>query len=78
MTEEYVKDAQSTGTSVDVPSPAGVDFAYFYRDSYNAPAALLRRENTVIQVTFMRIDLDDPFVNLDTWIDLSAQKWDAP
>lgn len=78
VTEEYVKEAQSTGTSVDAPSPAGVDFAYFYRDSFNAPAALLRRENTVIRVTFMRIDLDAPFVNLDTWIDLSAQKWAAP
>ena len=75
VTEEYVKEAQSTGTSIDAPSPAGVDFAYFYADAHGAPAALLRRENTVIRVTFMRIDLDDPFVNLDTWIAQTMQKW---
>jgi hypothetical protein len=78
VTEEYVKDARSTGTPVNAPSPAGADFAYFYADANGSPAALLRRENTVIRVTFMRIDLDDPWLKLDTWIDLSAQKWAAP
>lgn len=78
VTEEYVKDARSTGTPVDAPSPAGADFAYFYADAHGSPAAVLRWKNTVIRVTFMRIDLDDPWVNPDTWVDLSAQKWAAP
>ena len=74
LTEEYVKEAQSTGTAVDAPSPAGADLAYFFEDDNGLPTAVLRRGNTVIKISFMRMDLEDPHLNLDTWIALTMQK----
>lgn len=77
LTGEYLREARETGTPVDPPSPAGVDSAYFFEDDRGLPSAVIRRENTVVKVTFMRMDLDDPYMNPDTWIVLTAQKWPA-
>ena len=71
---EYLKEARSNCTPVEAPTPAGVDQAYFFEDDRGCPTAVLRRENTVISVSFMRMDLDDPWLNLDTWIELTVQK----
>lgn len=77
LTEEYVKEAQSTGTPVDAPTPADLDLAYFFEDGSGRPTAVIRRGNTIIAVSFMRMDLDDPCLNPDTWIALTTQKWPA-
>lgn len=74
LTQECVNEAQSSGTIVDASSPAGVDLAYFFKDERGCPTAVLRRGNTIITVGFTRMDLDDPYLNLDTWIALSVQK----
>lgn len=71
---EYLKKARSNCTPVDAPTPAGVDQAYFFEDDRGCPTAVLRRGNTVISVSFMRMDLEDPWLNLDTWIELTVQK----
>ena len=71
---EYLKEARSNCTPVESPTPAGVDNAYFFEDDRGCPSAVLRLENTVISVSFMRMDLDDPWLNLDTWIELTVQK----
>ena len=77
LTEEYRKDAQSNLTPVDAPSPAGVDRAYFFEDDRGCPTAVLRRGNTVVSVSFMRMDLEDPNLNMDSWIARTTQKWPA-
>ena len=77
LTEEYVKDAQGSFTPVEAPSPAGVDCAYFFEDDSGCPTAILRRGNTVVSVSFMRMDLEDPNLNMDSWIAETTQKWPA-
>lgn len=74
LMEEYVEDAQTIGPSVDAPSPAGADFAFFFEDDKGLPTAVIRRRNTVIKVSFMRMDLEDPCVNMEAWVALTIQK----
>ena len=74
LTEEYLKEARTNCTPVHAPTPAGMDQAYFFEDDRGCPGAVLRRENTVISVCFMRMDLEDPWLNLDTWIEQTVQK----
>ena len=52
----------------DVPTPTGVDQAYFYTDLRGCPAAVIRDGNTVIWVCFLRSDFRDGNLNLDSWI----------
>ena len=78
LTEEYLREAEKNGTPVDAPSPAGVEPARFFEDDRGFTTAVLRRDNTVIAVTFMRRDLPDPWLNLDAWIELTVQKRPAP
>ena len=74
LTEEYCREAEKTGTPVDAPSPAGVELARFFEDENGFTTAVLRVENTVIAVSFMRADLPGPRMNLNTWIELTVAK----
>ncbi len=78
LAEEYLNDARSTGTPVEASSPVAVELAYFYTDHRGCPAAVLRDGNTVIKVCFVRLDFDDPYLNLNTWIELTANKASDP
>lgn len=74
LTEEYCREAEKTGTPVDAPSPAGVELTRFFEDENGFTTAVLRVENTVIAVSFMRADLPGPRMNLNTWIELTVAK----
>lgn len=68
---ELLKEAESTGTPMDMELTAEVDFAYFYTDHRGCPAVVIREGNKVIQVCFPRIDFEDPNLNMSTWIDFT-------
>lgn len=68
LTAELLAQARKAGTPTDVPTPTGVDQAYFYTDLRGCPAAVIRDGNTVIWVCFLRSDFRDGNLNLDSWI----------
>lgn len=72
LTNEYLKEAESTGTPRENNFAADVDLAYFYTDHRGCPAAVIRYDNTVIQVCFVRSDFEDAYLNLNAWIDLTV------
>lgn len=78
LTKEFMNEAESTGTPRENDVDFNVDLAYFYTDHRGCPAAVIRYENTVIKVCFVRMDFDDPYLNLDAWINFSATKAPLP
>lgn len=68
LTQEYLSDAQNLGTEMADSPQTSADFSYFYRNTQNAPAAVLRYGNTVIYVTFPRTDIDLPELTFQSWL----------
>lgn len=69
LADEFIKEAESTGTPLDVELPSNVDLAYFYTDHRGCPTAIIRDGNKVIQVCFPRLDYEDANLNMNTWIE---------
>lgn len=68
LAQEYLARAEQTGTAMAQNLQTGADLAYFYRNEYDKPAAVLRYGNTVISVEFPRTDIDEPALKFEYWI----------
>lgn len=68
LTNEFMNEAESTGTPRKNDVDFNVDLAYFYTDHRGCPAAVIRYDNTVIQICFVRTDFEDANLNLDAWL----------
>ena len=69
LTNEILREAKSSGTPAEPAPAAGADLAYFYTDHRGCPAAVIRSDNTVIQIRFVRMDFEDANLNLNAWIE---------
>lgn len=69
LTEEYISNAQKTGTEMTAPPQVSADQAYFYNNEYGNPSAVLRYGNCVISVDFPRTDLDVSTLKFEYWIE---------
>lgn len=68
LTREFVSKAESTGTQPEKDADIDFDLSYFYTDHRGCPAAVIRHENIVIQVCFVRTDFEDAYLNLHEWL----------
>ena len=68
LTWEYTEKAKQTGTQMREYPRTAADQVYFYYNEYGKPAAVLRYDNSVIQVEFPRADIEEPSLKFEYWI----------
>lgn len=69
LAKEYLAEAEQTGTAMEFTAGAEFDQVYGYLDSRGDPAVVLRKGNTVVRACFVRMDYEDPCLNLEYWVE---------
>ena len=69
LAKEYLAKAQQYGTEMAALQTTA-DLAYFYYNEYGDPSAVLQYGNCVIRVEFPRLDIDDPALTFEYWIEM--------
>ena len=69
LTREYTAEAKQTGEEMVRKPEIHADEAWFYYNQYGAPSVVLRHGNTVIRAEFPRLDIDDPALTFDYWLE---------